>query len=185
MIKMVEKWIHRECERDVADLVQPTQSWSGGPCAVCGQIFGVVWLNEVAEAVSVPSAEIMQEVIADTKTYLKTQVEEIFEEPELEVIAVLEEASVPSVEEVDKLAEPARAFEILHETEAALEAIEKEAVSEPSKEVHTVGGNEFAEEPELEVVAVLEPAVIEEIEEANKKEDEIAALKAQIAELEK
>jgi len=60
-----------------------------------------------------------------------------------------------------------------------------EAVSEPSKEVHTVGGNEFAEEPELEVVAVLEPAVIEEIEEANKKEDEIAALKAQIAELEK
>lgn len=46
-----------------------------------------------------------------------------------------------------------------------------EAVSEP--------------EPELEVVAVLEPAVIEEIEEANKKEDEIAALKAQIAELEK
>ena len=40
-------------------------------------------------------------------------------------------------------------------------------------------------EPELEVVAVLEPEIIEEIEEANKKEDEIAALKAQIAELEK
>ena len=126
-MRMVEKWIHRECERDVADLVQPTEHRTGERCAVCGRTFGAVWLNEVAEAVSVPSAEIMQEVIADTKTYLKTQVEEIFEEPELEVIAVLEEASVPSVEEVDKLAEPARAFEILHETEAALEAIEKEA----------------------------------------------------------
>ena len=86
---MVEKWIHRECERDVADLVQPTQNWSGGPCAVCKQTFGVVWLNEVEEAVSEPS--------------------------------------VPSVEEVDKLAEPATAFDVLHETETALETIEKEA----------------------------------------------------------
>ena len=65
-----------------------------------------------------------------------------------------------------------------------------EAVSEPSKEVHTVGGNEFAEEPELEVVAVLEEA--DSFEEDNKlviearkgKEAEIAALKAKLAELE-
>ena len=64
-----------------------------------------------------------------------------------------------------------------------------EAVSEPIPAT-TTGSLEgdaksTTAEPELEVVAVLEPAVIEEIEEANKKEDEIAALKAQIAELEK
>ena len=70
---MVEKWIHRECERDVDDLVQPTQHSVRGRCAVCGQTFGAVWLNEVEEAVSEPS-------------------EPIEPEPELEVIAVLEEA---------------------------------------------------------------------------------------------
>ena len=80
MITMVEKWIHRECERDVADLVQPTQSWSGGPCAVCKQTFGAVWLNEVEEAVSEPS-------------------EPIEPEPELEVIAVLEEPLGVIIEE--------------------------------------------------------------------------------------
>jgi hypothetical protein len=53
------------------------------------------------------------------------------------------------------------------------------AVEEPVIEA------ESEPEPELEVIDVLDPAVIEEIEETNKKEDEIAKLKAQLAELEK
>ena len=86
MIKMVEKWIHRECERDVADLVQPTEHRTGERCAVCGRTFGAVWLNEVTEAVSEPSKEV--HTVGGN---------EFAEEPELEVIAVLEE--VESIKE--------------------------------------------------------------------------------------
>ena len=89
MITMVEKWIHRECERDVADLVQPTQNWSGGPCAVCGQIFGVVWLNEVEEEILIEAIEITGELVEEA---VSEPSEPIEPEPELEVIAVLEEA---------------------------------------------------------------------------------------------
>ena len=110
---MVEKWIHIECERDVDDLVQPTQHRVRFRCAVCGQTFGAVWLNEVEEAVSEP-------------------------EPELEVIAVLEEA------------------ESIKETIDVLETIEDGGLSK-----------DLLIDPEADVKA------------------EIAALKAQLAELEK
>ena len=92
---MVEKWIHRECERDVADLVQPPQHSVRGRCAVCGQTFGAVWLNEVEEAISIPivdeSGEVQGKLFVSKEAVAKQVVEEVLvAEPELEVIAVLE-----------------------------------------------------------------------------------------------
>ena len=112
MIKMVERWIHRECERDVADLVQPTKHRTGARCAVCGRTFGAVWLNEVAEAVSEP-------IPATTTGSLEGDAQSTTAEPELEVVAVLEQVLEDATDVIDeKEAEIAR-------LKAQLEALEK------------------------------------------------------------
>ena len=100
-------------------------------------------------------------------------------------IEAVSEPSVPSFEEVEKLTEPATAFDVLHETERALEAI-IEPIQTPSGP--SVPYVPLEPEPELEVVAVLEEAVEESktqqaIKEA--KEIEIARLTAQIEDLKK
>ena len=144
---MVRKWIHRECERDVADLVQPTESTFGVACAVCGQLFGMVWLNEVEEPI--PFTEevakaieadfihsIPKEVVFDTEAVSEPAevilaealevaeevvVEAITEpEPELEVVAVLEEVIEEIEEANEKETEIAR-------LKAEIEELEKHA----------------------------------------------------------
>ena len=73
MMKMTEKWIHRECAKEDINpeyvLVQPPLSRSHTPCAKCNQPSGHVFLYDVVEG---------PEPVSEA-------------EPELEVVAVLEE----------------------------------------------------------------------------------------------
>ena len=150
--KLTQKWIHRECERDVDDLVQPTQHSVRGRCAVCGKTFGAVWLNEVEEAEeSIPEEEVLviedgkdvkQMSVADAIEHIvevarehgETVIEAVSEpsepiepEPELEVIAVLEEVTEPEpifTEEYLKALDIKKKAEIAR-LRAQIEALEK------------------------------------------------------------
>ena len=96
MIRMTEKWIHRECAKEDLNpeytLIQPTVSRSHTPCALCGLSHGMQFLYEVGEAYT-PLEEVL----------------EVAEEVAVEAIVVSVIEAVEVIEEVnEKEAEIAR-----------------------------------------------------------------------------
>jgi len=155
-MRMVEKWIHRECERDVADLVQPTEHRTGERCAVCGRTFGAVWLNEVEEVIQTPSGP--------SVPYVPLEVEEAVSEP-IKVVLGKTETSVPVAE-----------LEV---------TIEAEVEIEPELEVVAVLEEAESIDEAIDRIAKIPLETIEEALEESEKETEIARLKAQLEALEK